>query len=86
VAGIEKNPVTYEPFVPELVGMKRKLALGKHSGKNSINSKLKELGIDNKFTVGEIVSILNQVKNKSILDKMEVSDKDFIDICKGMEG
>jgi len=86
VAGIEKNPITYEPFMPELVGMKRKLALGKHSGKNSINSKLKELGMDNKFNVSEIISILNQVKNKSISNKMEVSDKDFIDICRGIEG
>ncbi|MBC8059897.1 MAG: hypothetical protein H7Y18_04450 [Clostridiaceae bacterium] len=84
VAGIEKNPVTYEPFMPELVGMKRKLALGKHSSKNSINSKLKELGIPNNFSVGEIISILEQVKNKSILNKMEVSDKDFIDICRGI--
>lgn len=86
VAGIEKNPVTYEPFIPELVGMKRKLALGKHSGKNSISIKLKELGMDDNFSVGEIVNILDQVKNKSILNKTEISDKDFMDICRGIEG
>ncbi|HEY8804834.1 MAG TPA: hypothetical protein VIM42_06970 [Clostridium sp.] len=85
VAGIEKNPVTYEPFMPELVGMKRKLALGKHSGKNSINSKLKELNIDNKFSAFEILSILGRVKNISISNKTEVSDKDFIDICRGIK-
>ncbi|MCB2293868.1 hypothetical protein LGK95_10080 [Clostridium algoriphilum] len=82
VAGIEKNPVTYEPFMPELVGMKRKLALGKHSGKNSINSKLKELNMDNKFSDLEILNILGKVKNISISNKTEVSDKDFIDICR----
>jgi len=86
VAGIEKNPVTYEPFMPELVGMKRKLALGKHSGKNSIISKLKECGIDNQFSVGEIICILGRVKNKSIANKMEVSDSDFIEICRGIKG
>jgi len=86
VAGIEKNPVTYEPFVPELVGMERKLALGKHSGKNSVICKLKELGIDNNYTVSEIISILEQVKNKSISNKMELSDGDFIDICRGIKG
>jgi len=86
VAGIEKNPDTYEPYSPELVGLKRKLALGKHSGKNSINSKLKEMGIENNFSVGEIISILNEVKNKSILNKMEVTDKEFMDICKRIEG
>jgi len=85
VAGIEKNPITYEPFMPEIVGMKRKLALGKHSGKNSITSKLKELSIDNKFSAFEILNILGRVKNKSITNKAEVTDKDFIDICRGIK-
>jgi len=84
-AGIEKNPATYEPFKPELVGLERKLALGKHSGKNSIISKLKELGIDNKFSVQDIISILDKVKNISISNKVELSDKDFIDICSKIE-
>ncbi|WP_291635254.1 hypothetical protein [Clostridium sp.] len=86
VAGIEKNPVTYEPFDPKLVGNERKLALGKHSGKNSITCKLKELGMDNKYNADEIISILEQVKDKSISNKMELSDKDFIDICRGIKG
>ena len=82
VAGIEKNPVTYEPFMPELIGMKRKLALGKHSGKNSINAKLKELNIKNKFNDLEILSILARVKNISISNKTDLSDEEFIDICR----
>lgn len=82
VAGIEKKPLTYEPFNPEFVGMKRKLALGKHSGKNSINAKLKELNIDNKFSDLEIISILGRVKNISISNKTDLSDEDFIDICR----
>lgn len=86
VAGIDKNPLTYEPFIPELVGMKRKLALGKHSGRNSISFKLKELGMDNKFSMGEIHNILDKVKNISISNKMEVSDDEFIDICRGIKG
>ena len=86
VAGIDKNPVTYEPFKPELVGLKRKLALGKHSGKNSIYAKLKELGIDNEFSEGEILNILEQVKNTSISNKMELSNEDFIKICSEVKG
>jgi len=85
VAGIEKNPITYEPFNPEIVGMKRKLALGKHSGKNSVRAKLKELHLDNNFSVSQIVDVLEQVKSKSIQNKMELSDEDFIDICKKIE-
>lgn len=81
VAGIEKNPMTYEPFNPEIVGMQRKLALGKHSGHNSITSKLKELGINNKFTDAQIAMILEEIKNKSIANKTELCDKDFMEIC-----
>jgi len=81
VAGIEKNPMTYEPFNPEIVGMQRKLALGKHSGHNSISSKLKELGMDNEFTDSQIAMVLQQIKNKSIANKIELCDKDFIEIC-----
>lgn len=61
--------------------MKRKLALGKHSGKNSIHAKLKELSIYNKFMQEEISDILELVKSKSIKNKMELSDEDFIEIC-----
>jgi len=64
--------------------MERKLSLGKHSGKNSINAKLKELGMDNNYSTLEIVKILDTVKSKSIRNKMELSDNDFIDICNGI--
>lgn len=84
-SGIEKNPITYEPFKPELVGLKRKLVLGKHSGKNSICTKLIELHIDNNFSRDEITIILKMVKDKSTLNKMEISDRDFINICRGIE-
>lgn len=84
-AGIEKNPITYEPFSPELVGLNRRLALGKHSGKNSIYSKIKEIGNDFDFNEDEISDILDDVKRISILKKTEISDVDFIDICNRVE-
>lgn len=85
VAGIEKNPITYEPFSPELVGLNRRLALGKHSGRNSIYSKIKEIGNNFDFNEDEISDILHDVKRISILKKTEVSDGDFIDICNRVE-
>ncbi len=43
--GILKNPETYEIFSPESVGVdKRELIIGKHSGRNAIFSKLRDLG------------------------------------------
>ncbi len=46
VAGVVENPLTYEPYPPELVGRERKIVLGKHSGRRSVEYKLRELGIE----------------------------------------
>lgn len=42
-AGIIKNPFTYEPFPPELVGAKRKLMVGDSSGREVIKQKVEEI-------------------------------------------
>lgn len=45
--GILTNPLTYEIMKPEDVGyVKSDLVLGKHSGRNAILSRLKEMGIE----------------------------------------
>jgi isopropylmalate/homocitrate/citramalate synthase len=38
-----RNPITYEPFPPELVGNTRRLTIGKQSGKAIINHKIREI-------------------------------------------
>lgn len=78
--GIEKNPLTYEPFKPESIGMTRKLMLGKHSGKNSVAAKLRELGIENLYSDHELDFILKEIKKKSILRKANVTDEEFIEL------
>jgi methanogen homocitrate synthase len=45
VAAILENPQTYEPIPPALVGNKRTLVLGKHSGKHLIQQIIKDHGI-----------------------------------------
>jgi homocitrate synthase NifV len=62
--GIAKNPVTYELFEPELVGQKRSLMIGKHSGRASIVFKLKEMGIECKMDEAE--EFLKVVRDISI--------------------
>ena len=42
-AGILKNPFTYEPYPPELVGGKRKLMVGDSSGREVIKQKVEEI-------------------------------------------
>src|SRR5262249_2950415 len=45
--GIIKNPLTYEIISPEAVGVPaRQLVLGKHSGRNALRARLKELGYE----------------------------------------
>ena len=46
VAAILENPRTYEPISPELVGNRRNLVLGKHSGRRMIKQILDDHGIE----------------------------------------
>ncbi|MFZ7104289.1 MAG: homocitrate synthase/isopropylmalate synthase family protein [Peptococcaceae bacterium] len=77
--GIEKNPRTYEPYEPEMVGLKRKLVIGKHSGKNALIAKLKELHI--KYDEKEIPRLIDHVKKMSVTLKREISDQELLYLC-----
>ncbi len=44
--GILANPLTYEPFPPELIGRTRRIASGKHSGSHGIKASLNEMGLE----------------------------------------
>jgi isopropylmalate/homocitrate/citramalate synthase len=43
--GILAHTLTYEPLQPEVVGRRRQMILGKHTGKAALTEKLKERGI-----------------------------------------
>ncbi|MCL1931733.1 MAG: hypothetical protein FWF55_07950 [Treponema sp.] len=80
VDGILKQPKCYEPFAPEIVGQKRKIVLGKHSGTASIIAKLSEFDI--KCPQDNIPLILEQIKNKAVEENGEVTDWDFVKLLK----
>lgn len=46
VDAIVKNPLSYEPYLPEMIGTKRQIVLGKHSGKAAVEEKLDSLEIE----------------------------------------
>ncbi len=46
VHGVLSNPATYEPISPEEVGNRRRIVLGRHSGKHSVSWALKKMGIE----------------------------------------
>jgi homocitrate synthase NifV len=80
VDGIIKQPKSYEPFAPEIVGQKRQIVLGKHSGTASIIAKLSEYGIN--CSQERIPLILEQIKNKAVEENGEVSDLEFVKLLK----
>ena len=70
-----RYPPAVESFVPELVGGKREIVLGKKSGRHAIEWRLKNLGISS--TEEQIKQILRLVKNTSERKKRLVSNHEF---------
>lgn len=78
VHGILNNSSTYEPISPDLVGHKRKIVLGKHTGANALKSKLKEYNIE--LNDEQFKRVFNQIK--SLGDKGKcITDHDLIAIA-----
>ena len=70
VHGLINNPETYEAIDPEMLGIKRRIVLGKHSGTSSLRYILENHGI--KKSDEEISNILLKIKNKNIYDENEI--------------
>jgi isopropylmalate/homocitrate/citramalate synthase len=75
VAGWKEMVFTAEPYLPELVGQAHKLILGKKSGKDSIEVKLKDLGYQ--ASREEVEQLLLKVKTHAEKTKSPVSDEEF---------
>lgn len=66
VAAIIENPRTYESISPELVGNKRNLVFGKHTGKHLIRQLLDDNGIEiNEELIEDIVYQIKQLGEES---------------------
>jgi len=71
VDGILKNPETYEPLLPSMVGRSRVIAFGKHAGAHGVESKLKEFGFEvDAPTLREIVQRIKEIgdRGKTVTD------------------
>ncbi|HNX92872.1 MAG TPA: homocitrate synthase [Syntrophomonas sp.] len=74
--GVLKNPLTYEVFKPEEVGLERQIIIGKHSGTAAIKSKFKEYLID--LPEEDAKFILARVRQMSIDKKRSLFDKEVV--------
>jgi methanogen homocitrate synthase len=83
VDAVIEEPLTYEPFLPELIGHHRRIVLGKHSGCRAVKSKLDECGIN--VTRDELCEIVEKVKEKREEGKY-INDQLFNEIVRSVRG
>ncbi len=83
VDAVIEEPLTYEPFLPELIGHQRRIVLGKHSGCRAVKAKLDECGIA--VTKDELCKIVGMVKEKREEGKY-INDNVFNDIVRSVRG
>lgn len=80
VNGIAKNPSTYEPYDPSRIGRKRNIIIGKHSGVNALEIKLKELNI--KYNSNYLKVMLEDVRKLSTQKRRGLNNEEIKDIYK----
>jgi homocitrate synthase NifV len=77
--GVMHNPFTYEPFAPEEVGWKRRLVVGKHSGRHLLSSLLQQHGIA--LDPEETQSVLDKVRNLSVKIKRSLTVEELLNLA-----
>ena len=83
VDAVIEEPLTYEPFLPEMIGHHRRIVLGKHSGCRAVKAKLEEYGID--VTREELCRIVEEVKKNREKGKY-INDELFAEIVRSVRG
>lgn len=78
--GVIKNPLTYEAFTPEEVGLERQILIGKHSGTRVLITKFKEYGVD--LGNEEAQCLLEEVRKKALEVKRALFDKELVQLYK----
>lgn len=78
VHGVMNNSATYEPFLPELVGVDRHIVIGKHSGEHSVRGRLDALKV--KFPEEHMPELMTSIKEIAVGGK-EIDDAELIAIA-----
>lgn len=74
--GALKNPLTYEVFRPEEVGLARQIVIGKHSGSAAIKNKFAQYGVQ--ITDEEADFLLPKIRSAAVDLKRTLFDKEII--------
>ncbi len=78
VDGVLKNPLNYEPYTPEEVGLERQIMIGKSSGSHAIIAKFKEYGTE--ITQEDANCLLEHVREKALEVKRALFDKELVQL------
>ena len=81
--GILKDPRTYEPFDPSLLGRERKIVIDKYTGKSAVAARLNEYGIE--VSAAELEVIVTRIKNIGDQSK-QLFDADILEIAEHVTG
>jgi isopropylmalate/citramalate/homocitrate synthase-like protein len=81
VHGVLSKAATYEPLTPEMVGQRRKIVLGKHTGVHAVEKSLSGLGI--RVNREQLLAILERIKGLGD-DKKSVGEEDLLAIAESV--
>jgi homocitrate synthase len=81
--GILKDPRTYEPFDPALLGRERKIVIDKYTGKSAVAARLEEYGIE--VSAAELEVIVNRIKSVGD-ERKQLFDSDILQIAEQVTG
>jgi len=81
--GILKDPRTYEPFDPSILGRERKIVIDKYTGKTAVAARLDEYGIE--VSAAELEVIVTRIKNIGDQRK-QLFDADILEIAEQVTG
>ncbi len=81
--GVTVEPLTFEPFSPEVVGRRRRLIAGKLAGKHGIKAELEDVGLHPNET--QLLEIVDRVKELGDKGK-SVTDDDLFAISRTVIG
>jgi len=82
--GALKNPLTYEVFAPEEVGLARQIVIGKHSGTKALIAKFAEYGIH--LGDQEAAELLPKIRSTAVSIKRSLFDKELVYIYEDVFG
>lgn len=81
--GVLKDPRTYEPFDPSLLGRERRIVIDKYTGKSAVAARLEEYGIE--VSPAELEVIVMRIKALGD-ERKQLFDSDILQIAEQVTG